>query len=227
MILRCKMKSANYAIYHELNNRVEHKLRMNVYVFDKEGCIYPDKTSSKTPLNIEILSDMFKVNKSITRPKYVDNKVNRKREIARQHAKEKDREGGYPKEIRMGEILMPPYLWFANDESTPGQKRLVGENNEKSTPRNKNQEITPDLRQRGLIGKNNSTILSTSVQQYNQDHIHLSTLDPQPRGLVGEYIHSDLNVLLKSTTNPNQRSVIINEDAIINRRIIIDDDFHN
>ena len=26
MILRCKLKSANYAIYHELNNRIEHKL---------------------------------------------------------------------------------------------------------------------------------------------------------------------------------------------------------
>ena len=49
MILRCKIKSANYAIYHEINNRIEHKLRMSVYVFDKEGCIYPDKTASKTP----------------------------------------------------------------------------------------------------------------------------------------------------------------------------------
>ena len=39
MILRCKMKSANYAIYHEHNNRIEHKLRISVYVFDKEGCL--------------------------------------------------------------------------------------------------------------------------------------------------------------------------------------------
>ena len=90
MIVRWKIKSANYAIYHELNNRIEHKLRMSVYVFDKEGCIYPDKTASKTPLNVD--RDMFKVNKSVIRPKYVDNKVDRKREIARQHAKERKHE---------------------------------------------------------------------------------------------------------------------------------------
>ena len=70
---------------------------------------------------------MFKANKSIIRPKYVDNKVDRRREIARQHAKEKDyEEEGYPKEIKMGEILMPPYLWFMDSESTPGLKWLVG-----------------------------------------------------------------------------------------------------
>ena len=108
MILRCKMKSANYAIYHELNNRIEHKLRISVYVFDREGCIYPDKTASKTPLNITLLRDMFKVNKTIIRPKYVDNKIDRKRDIARQHAKERNDEGDYPKEIKMGEILIPP-----------------------------------------------------------------------------------------------------------------------
>ena len=49
MILRCKLKSANFAIYHALNNRVEHKLRISVYVFDKEGCIYPDKRRAKHP----------------------------------------------------------------------------------------------------------------------------------------------------------------------------------
>ena len=147
------MKSANYAIYHELNNRIEHKLRISVYVFDKEGCIYPDKTASKTPLNITLLREMFKVNKSIARPKYVDNKIDRKQNIARQHARERDDEGDYPKEIKMGEILMPPYLWFNEEGSTPGPKRLVGEdnNNRASTTRNMNQGSTPDLRQRGLV----------------------------------------------------------------------------
>ena len=73
---------------------------------------------------------------------------------------------------------MPPYLWFASDESTPGPKRLVGENNEQPTPMNKNQESTPDLRQRGLVGEYNSIKPLTSTQQYNKDHIHLRTPDP-------------------------------------------------
>ena len=68
MILRCKTKLANYAIYHELNNRIEHKLRISVYVFKKEGCIYPDKMASKTLLNVTLLRDIFKVNKTITDP---------------------------------------------------------------------------------------------------------------------------------------------------------------
>ena len=226
MILRCKMKSANYAIYHELNNRIEHKLRISVYVFDKEGCIYPDKTASKTPLNIALLREMFKVNKSIPRPKYVDNKTDRKRGIARQHAKERNDEGDFPKEIKMGEIFMPPYLWFASDESTPGPKRLVGEDNsnKSSTSRNARQESTPDLRQRGLVGEYNSTKPSTSAQQYSQDHIHSITTNSQLRNPFGEYIHSDLNVLLQTKSSQDLRSILIDESTVSNRRVVIEDE---
>ena len=49
----------------------EHKLRISVYVFDKEGSMYPNKTASKTPLNVALFGGMFKMNTSITRPKYV------------------------------------------------------------------------------------------------------------------------------------------------------------
>ena len=87
IVLRCKNKAANYAIYYDLNNKVEHKMRISVYVFDREGCMYPDKTASKTPLNVAVLNEMFKVNAAITRPKYVDNKLNR-REVARRQTKE-------------------------------------------------------------------------------------------------------------------------------------------
>ena len=228
MILRCKVKAANYAIFYELYNRIEHKLRISVYVFDKEGCIYPDKTASKTPLNIDLLREMFRVNKSITRPKYVDNKTDRKRGIARAHAKERNDDGDFPKEIKMGEILMPPYLWFEEGESTPGPKRLVGENNNNraSTTRNMNQGSTPDLRQRGLVGEDINSEPLTSTQKYNQDHIHLSTTNIQSRGLFGEYIHSDLNTLLQSRINKDQRSTLIEENTISNRRIIITDDVH-
>ena len=93
MILRCKMKSANFAIYHELNNRVVHKLLMSVYVFER-GMHISRQDSKQNPLNAVVLRDIFKVNKSVIRTKYVDNKVDRKRGIARQIAKEKDYEGG-------------------------------------------------------------------------------------------------------------------------------------
>ena len=133
---------------------------------------------------------MFKVNRSIIRPKYIDNKTDRKRNIARQHVREKGDEGDYPKEIKMGEILMPPYLWFNDEESTPGLNGLVGESNNPSISRIERQESTPDLRQRGLVGKYNETRATTSNQvnkqevptRYNQDHIHSSTHNLQPHG---------------------------------------------
>ena len=129
----------------------------------------PRQNGKQDPLNVEVFRNMFKVNKSVIRPKYVDNKVDRKREIARQHAKERKCEEGYPKEIKMGEILMPPYLWFTNDESTPGPKRLVGEDNinKPSTSRQEEQASTPDLRQRGLVGEFNDNRRPTSNQQYS------------------------------------------------------------
>ena len=98
---------------------------------------------------------------------------------------------------------MPPYLWFNDEESTP------------------------DLRQRGLVGEDKSNRPPTSTQPYNQEHTHLSTPSNQSHGLAGEYIHSDLNVLLQSSTSQSQRSVLINEDTLSNRQIIITDDFND
>ena len=54
----------------------------------------------------------------------------------------------------MGEILLPPYLWFANDNSTPDSKGLAGEVNIQPSISNTNQQhSTPVLRQRGLAGE--------------------------------------------------------------------------
>ena len=97
ILLRCKERSAHYPIYLPLNNKVEHSLRMSVYVFYEEGCIYPDKTPSKNPLNVASLRKLFKPNKSIRNPKLVDNKIERRRVIARRHARYKIKEGGFPK----------------------------------------------------------------------------------------------------------------------------------
>ena len=42
MIFNCKVRADNYSIYHDLNNRVERSLRLSAYIFDEEGCVYPD-----------------------------------------------------------------------------------------------------------------------------------------------------------------------------------------
>ena len=53
MILNCKVRAASYSIYHDLNNRVERRIRLSAYIFDEEGCVYPDKSAKKTPLDIK------------------------------------------------------------------------------------------------------------------------------------------------------------------------------
>ena len=217
IVLRCKNKTANYAIYYDLNNKVEHKMRISVYVFDREGCMYPDKTASKTPLNIAVLNEMFKVNKSITRPEYVDNKPNR-RVVARKEKKEKVNEEGYPKEIRMGEIQLPPYLWFTQNNSTPDPKGLAGENNVlPSTSRSNQHNSTPDLRQRGLAGE---------THEQAARNVQYSTPDPWQRGLAGEDSHTNINNLLQTNNSQDRRSILIDENSTDERRSIIDDHFY-
>ena len=99
--------------------------------------------------------------------------------------------------------------------------------NRASTSRSTRQESTPDLRQRGLVGEDKSDRPQTSTQKDNQEHIRISTPSNQSHGPAGEYIHSDLNVLLQSSTSQGLRSVLINEDTLSNRRIIITDDFND
>ena len=79
MILNCKEKAANYSIYHELNNRVERRLRLSAYIFDEEGCVYPDKSAKKTPLDKNKLRAMFISNPFIRNQVFIDNKGERKR----------------------------------------------------------------------------------------------------------------------------------------------------
>ena len=38
MILKCKESVANYSVYHELNNRVERRLRLSSYIYIKSVC---------------------------------------------------------------------------------------------------------------------------------------------------------------------------------------------
>ena len=137
MILNCKVRAANYSVYHELNNRVESRLRLAVYIFDEEGCVYPDKSAKKTPLDVDKLRSIFKPNPNIRHPILVDNKGERKREETGLHKKPRYK-GGFPKEIKMGQVLMPPYYWNkVGEDSTldPHQSGLVEEtpNTQRST----------------------------------------------------------------------------------------------
>ena len=44
IILKCEFCDAHQAIYRTLNQTVATRLRIGVYVFDHDGCQYPDRT---------------------------------------------------------------------------------------------------------------------------------------------------------------------------------------
>ena len=76
------------------------------------------------------LRAIFRINPAIKTPILVDKKEQRKREETRNHMKKRYR-GGYPKEIMMGEALMPPYFWHNREENCtldPHRSGLVEKN---------------------------------------------------------------------------------------------------
>ena len=79
---------------------------------------------------------MFIPNPNILNPVLIDNKDVRKREETRLHKKPRYK-GGFPKEIKMGQVLMLPYYWHKRGENStldPRQSGLVEEISHKQTP---------------------------------------------------------------------------------------------
>ena len=193
MILNCKVRAANYSIYHDLNIRVERRLRLSAYIFDEEGCVYPDKSAKKTPLDKNKLRAMFIPNPAVTKPILVDHKEERRREETRLHKKPRYM-GGFPKEIKMGQVLMPPYYWH--------KMGAVG---------------TLNPRQSGLVEEITRKQLATTSTQTRQQP-NSSTLDPRRSGLVEEIVNKEQESMstqshrqVKSSTFDSRRSELVAE----------------
>ena len=147
---------------------------------------------------------MFKPNPAITNPILIDNKEERKREETRLHKKPRYR-GGFPKEIKMGEVLMPPYYKKAEDSALdPHQSGMVEENINKQLASSSTQTI----RQQGdssTLGLRRSELVEERVgkqpMNFRQTRIEdPRILDPH-HGLIGDRSLSDLNALLMESTN--------------------------
>ena len=96
---------------------------------------------------------------------------------------------GTQKEIKMGKIQLPPYLWFSETNSTPVPKGLAGEvNSQSSTSRDNQHNSTPDLRQRGLAGE---------IYEQPSSNLQHSTPDFRQRELAGEDGHTNINITKK------------------------------
>ena len=229
MILNCKERAANYSVYHELNDRVERRLRMSAYFFDKGRCVYPDKSAKKTPLDTNRLRSTFIPNPIILNPIRVDPKEERKREETRLHKKPRYK-GGFPKEIKMGQILMPPYSWHKMSEGStldPHQSGLVEEVPHKQCTTTSTQTYqqpsssTLDSRQSELVEERADRRETTPRQIIIEDQ---RMTDPKHRGLVENKIHSDINALM--AISQDRRSVLISNEETKQRIGPIDDNFY-
>ena len=142
------------------------------------------------------LREIFKPNLAITNPILVDNKEERKREETRPHKKPRYK-GGFPKEIKMCEILMPPNYWHKMGEDStldPRQSGLVEEITHKQKPTTSTQIhqqpnlSTLDPHQSGLVEERPNKQTACTSTHTNQQQGDLSTLDSRRSELVEERI---------------------------------------
>ena len=173
IFVQCKFSDAHHAIYRELNQKVETRLRLSAYVFDVRGCKYPDRTMSSLPINVQQIRDRLQVNSSITDPIYIDFKNDRARVEDRQHRSKKIK-GDYPVERVTGKADVPTYKKTRATQSVlstlngpPGL--LIGERNQAM--------VTPSI---------SSTVKKPSVSSLSEIPEIPSTLNGPPCLLIGE-----------------------------------------
>ena len=107
IILHCAFCDAHQAIYRTLNQTVATRLRIGVYVFDNDGCQYPDRTMCGEAIDTRLFANNARVNKSIMHPIFIDEKKDRARKESRNHLSKV--QGGYPMARILGTTDIPRY----------------------------------------------------------------------------------------------------------------------
>ena len=107
IILQCEFCDAHQAIYRILNQTVATRLRIGVYVFDHDGCQYPDRTMCGEAIDTRLFANNAIVNKSILNPIFIDVKKDRARRESRNHLSKVQE--GYPVARILGTTDIPRY----------------------------------------------------------------------------------------------------------------------
>ena len=103
--VQCQLVTAHQAIYRMLNHIAAARLRIGVYVFDQDGCQYPDRTMNYEPIDTRLFSNNARVNRSVVNPVFVDVKEGRARAEERRHVSKI--QGGYPVSRLVGTTDIP------------------------------------------------------------------------------------------------------------------------
>ena len=202
MMVQCKLNDAHHAIYRLLNQKVSTRLRLSVYVFDVDGCKYPDR-SYRLPLDIQQIKNALRINTAIKNPVYIDVKEDREREEERQHVKKVN--GGYPIEKLVGTADTPIYRKFTTTKapvilSTRDEPygSLLGERNEARNLSNPVNSMTHPK-------------ITTISKQTNASKASSSTPDPRSRWLVGEKSNSSSNSNNKAPKSASKKHINVQE----------------
>ena len=94
ILVQCEFCDAHQAIYRTLNQTVATRLQVGVYVFDHDGCQYPDRIMCGEAIDTRLFANNSRVNNSVLNPIFVDVKEDRARREDRSHISKV--QGGYP-----------------------------------------------------------------------------------------------------------------------------------
>ena len=209
MLVQCQLFTAHQAIYRPLNQTAATRLRIGVYVFDRDGCQYPYRTMCSEPIDTRLFANNARVNKSIANPVFIDIKEDRARIEDRPHVSKI--QGGYPVASLIGTTDIPRYR-----ELTPPSKPLKPSTHDKSSDLsfeegsiNQNQ---PPKVSRVQTPKNSAA----SVPQPTDSAIHSTKSNPSPAQardyrsvLITEPIQAPQvnRIFVEETIYPNKPSV--------------------
>ena len=107
ILVQCEFCDTHQAIYRTLNQTVATRLRVGVYVFDHDGCQYPDRKMCGEAIVTRLFANNSKVNKSVLNPIFIDVKEDRARMENRSHISKV--QGGYPVARILGTTVIPSY----------------------------------------------------------------------------------------------------------------------
>ena len=227
IVVKCEISDAHHAIYRNLNQITETKLRIGVYTFDTRGCKYPDRTMSSLPIDVQQIFDRLQVNKSIRDPIYIDNKEDRVRTENQPHLLRT--KGGYLVEKVVGIADIPVYNELNKAQhilSTPDRPSgpLLEEKDKKTSTTKFAEPTQMHLRtNRPQVSSIQavSVVLSTperssepSLEERNQNVSHLAASN----------IPRNIQVRNSNDDQVPRQPVLLSEGS--NRRIIITDEFN-
>ena len=107
ILVQCEFNDAHQAIYRTLNQTVATRLRVGVYVFDHDGCQYPDGTMWGEPIDTRLFANNARVNKHVVNPVFIDIKGDRARIEGRAHLSKV--QAGYQVARLIGTTDIPRY----------------------------------------------------------------------------------------------------------------------